>query len=104
MPRPSKLIAFLAFIAVTFYFSTPAWVPTIITRGAMSAGGFGFATANAPCAGGTVTWLTNCSGAVAALSSGVQTGITNTAAGFTGSVTETCNNGTVNIPRQSRGH
>ncbi len=47
------------------------------------------------CAGGTVTWSTYCSGPVGALSSGVHTGVTNTATGYTGSVTVTCNNGTL---------
>ncbi len=91
-----RLFLFLSLIALAIVTWPPnAWAPTIITRGTLSAGGFGFATANAPCAGGTVTWLTNCSGTVAALSSGVQTGVTNTATGFTGSVSETCNNGTL---------
>jgi hypothetical protein len=90
------LILFLAFtVAGIVAFPSKSWAPTIITRGTLSANSFGFSTAKKPCASQTVTWLTNCSGTVAALSSGVQTGVANTAAGYTGSVTETCNNGTL---------
>ncbi len=52
------------------------------------------AAPTAPCSGGTVTWGA-CSGTVPALSSGAQTGVGNAAGGHTGSVTETCNNGTL---------
>lgn len=45
------------------------------------------------CAGQSVTWNTNCSGTVGALSSGGTQAVTNTAIGYTGSVTETCTNG-----------
>lgn len=47
------------------------------------------------CASQTVTWNTNCSGTMSALSSGGSTSVTNTAGGYTGSITETCTNGVV---------
>jgi hypothetical protein len=47
----------------------------------------------AACPSQTVTWLTNCSGTVSALSPNNNTSVANTATGYTGSVTETCNNG-----------
>ena len=48
------------------------------------------------CAAGTATWLANCSASVAALSSGSGTSATNTASGYTGSATVTCNSGSYN--------
>jgi hypothetical protein len=86
------LVFFLAVTAI-LAFPSSAWAPTIITRGTLSAGGFGFATADVPCASQTVNWNTNCSGTSPTLSSGAQTGVSNTAGGYTGSVTVTCNNG-----------
>jgi|SRR5579883_2799674 len=86
---------FFVFLSVVAVLALPsrAWAPTIITRGTLSAESYGFASSKKPCASQTVTWLTNCSGTAPALVSGAQTGVSNMASGYTGSVTVTCGNG-----------
>jgi hypothetical protein len=50
-------------------------------------------TTSVPCVAGTATWGTNCSASVPILHYGDQTTVTNTASGYTGSVTVTCGGG-----------
>lgn len=45
------------------------------------------------CAAGTASWGTYCSAPVGALNYGANTGVTNTASGYTGSATVTCSSG-----------
>ncbi len=50
------------------------------------------------CAGGTKTWLTNCSASVSTVSATGSTTVSNSAAGYTGSATFACNDGTWGAP------
>jgi hypothetical protein len=52
-----------------------------------------YTIATCQCSAGTAAWLTNCSAPVGVLNYGASTGVTNTAGGYTGSVTVTCNAG-----------
>lgn len=65
------------------------------TAGTMS-GTYTITSCTNGCVAGTATWLTNCSASVAALSSGSGTSATNSAVGYTGSATVTCNAGSYN--------
>ncbi len=57
------------------------------------------AAAGASCSAmGTQTWLTNCSASVPGATDGGQSTVSNTASGYTGSATWTCNNGTWSGP------
>jgi hypothetical protein len=49
--------------------------------------------ATCQCAAGTASWGTYCSAPVGALNYGANTGVTNTASGYTGSATVTCSSG-----------
>lgn len=52
-------------------------------------------TALAGCSAQTVNWSTNCSGPSGALSHGGSASVSNTASGYSGSVTVSCNNGSL---------
>ncbi len=68
------------------------------TTGSLSASG---SCSALQCSAGTATWGAGCSAPVGALNYGANTGVTNTATGYTGSATVTCNNGSYSYSNTS---
>lgn len=87
--------------SVTAYSSaTPAAACTSVSEtrtcnGGSLSGSFTFQTCVDGCTAQGISWNTNCTGISSALSNGGSSSVTNNAGGYTGSVTVTCNSGTL---------